>query len=577
MILLLLFSFLAGIVTILSPCILPIAPIVLSGSVAGKKRPFGIVIGFVLSFTFFTLFLSTLVKATGVSADVLRNISVFIILGFGISLLFSRAQVVLEKLFAKLSSRITYKNTNEGFLSGILIGLSLGLVWTPCVGPIIASVIALAATNTVTSSSALIIFSYSLGTAIPMFVVMFGGRTLLQKHSWFLRNSSNIQKAFGILMILTAIAIFFNVDRKFQVFILEKFPWYGAGITKIEDNAAVRERLKDLKNPQKARSSILDNNFQNAPELISGGQWFNLPAEASAKVGTQPLFLKDLRGKVVLVDFWTYTCINCIRTLPYIQSWHEKYKDKGLVIIGVHTPEFEFEKNPQNLQKAIDDFGLTYPIMQDNDYATWLAYDNHYWPAKYFIDKNGKVRSHHFGEGSYDESEKLIQELLMEAGSFVNVPISNPSYNIYSQTPETYLGYARIANFASRENIAQDQEKVYSAPPEIKNNEVEYSGIWNVAAERAVPEKGSSLVLSFEAKEVFLVMRSRGNASGRIRVLIDGKQVDLANAGEDVVDGLVNVRSDRLYRLIKLKEPGKHILKLEFLDGNLELYAFTFG
>src|SRR3989344_1860140 len=573
MIFLIFFAFLAGVVTILSPCILPILPIVLSDSIGtGKRKPLGIVTGFILSFTFFTLSLSTLVKLTGVSADLLRNISVAIILIFGFSLLLPKFQVLMESLFSKLAN-LTHQNTNPnaGFWSGILIGLSLGLVWTPCVGPIIASVITLAATSSVNTETIIITLSYSIGTAIPMLIIMLSGRALFTKIPWLLGSSSKIQKVFGVLMILTALGIFFNLDRKFQTVILDTFPNYGIGLTKFEDNETVKSRLQNL-NKTEERLQImgkpLDQMSLSAPALIEGGKWFN----------SDPLTLEGLKGKVVLVDFWTYTCINCIRTLPYLKDWYEKYKDKGLVIIGVHTPEFEFEKNPDNVAKAIKDFEIKYPVMQDNDYATWKAYNNRFWPAKYFIDKNGKIVSTHFGEGEYDESEKLIQKLLAESGADIsNMPVNNPDYEINSNTPEIYLGYSRMKGLASPERIKKDQVFKYTEPTKLSANSFAFSGSWIVGYEGSFTSEGSTLTLNFDSKDVFLVMKPKDKASGQIRVLLDGKIVSEQFAGGDVIDGKVKVDFAKYYRLIKLPVQGKHLLKLEFLDSNTEVSAFTFG
>lgn len=575
MILLLGFSFLAGIVTILSPCILPILPIILSSTIggheSGKSRPLGVIVGFIASFTFFTLFLSGIVKTSGISADSLRLLSVIIIAGFGVSFLIPQFQVLLEKLFSKLSNLAPRGNTNPNFFSGIFVGLSLGLLWTPCVGPILASVISLALTGAVTLNAFFITLAYSIGTAIPMFAIMIGGQSLLRKVPWLLKNSSNIQKVFGIVMILTAVAIFFNIDRKFQTFILDKFPLYGAGLTQLEDNDAVRRRLSEMGGEKTSDSDmgkpmfdLLSPKGVKAPEIIPGGVWFN----------SKPLTLAELKGKVVIIDFWTYSCINCQRTFPYLKSWWEKYKDKGLVIIGVHSPEFEFEKSEENLRQAISDFGLKYPVVQDNDFATWQAYNNRYWPAKYFLDKEGYIRYSHFGEGAYDESERVIQELLEEAGAQnVSVEVKNPGYEVYSRTPETYLGYARLDGFSSPERIVPDNLSNYSAPRTLPANSVAYQGQWTVMDEYASPKKGSKLSLNFEAKEVFLVMRKTGSSS-RVKVLLDGKAQFL---GEDVGNGIVSIDSDRLYKLINLPSPGRHTLELEFLDDGAQLFAFTFG
>jgi cytochrome c biogenesis protein CcdA/thiol-disulfide isomerase/thioredoxin len=573
MILLIIFSFIAGFVTILSPCILPVLPIVLSGSlVGGHRRPLGIVTGFILSFSLFTLFLSVIVRATGISSELLRNISVVIVLLFGLSLLLPNFQILIEKLFTRLSSLVSRNSAGStGFWSGLVLGLSLGLVWTPCVGPIIASVITLAAANSVNGAAILITFAYASGTAIPMLAITYGGRQLLQKVPWLLRNTANIQKTFGVLMILTAIALFFGFDRTFQVALLEKFPQYGAGLTSLEDNSLVRSTLKSLHAPTIDKSKLgkpMDNpsSYPQAPELIVGGDWFN----------SEPLKLQQLRGKVVLIDFWTYTCINCIRTLPYLKSWDAKYRDKGLVIIGVHTPEFEFEKKADNVKKAVADFQIKYPVMQDNDYATWNAYSNQYWPAHYLIDKNGQIRDTHFGEGKYDETEMKIQELLKETGAKVAESVKNPTYNIETLSPETYLGLSRFGSFASPEEPVLDRTAQYTLPDTLPLNSFAFSGSWTIGAETSRPGQGSALEYRFNAKRVYLVITTNGVTS-EASVLLDGQVVDTTTQGDDVTQGTVVIRKNKLYNLIKLQSPGEHLLRLEFLDDKSSVYAFTFG
>lgn len=574
MILLIAFAFLAGIVTVLSPCILPILPIILTSSIGGietgKSRPMGVVVGFILSFTFFTLFLSTIVHTIGISANSLRLFSVFVIAGFGISLLIPQFQLLVEKMFSKLANLMPNGQGKTGFFGGLIIGLSVGLLWTPCVGPILASVISLAITGTVTFEAFIITLAYSFGTAIPMFLIMYGGQNVLRKVPWLLNNLVSIQKLFGILMILTAIGLFFNIDRKFQTYIISTFPKYGIGLTKFEDNELIKKQLNKNSNVEVRKEDIGNPMFEllnpkgtTAPEIIPGGVWFN----------SEPLTLKGLKGKVVLIDFWTYTCINCQRTLPYLRAWNEKYKDKGLVIIGVHSPEFEFEKEEKNVAQAISDFGLTYPIVQDNNFATWRAYDNNYWPAKYFIDKEGFIRYSHFGEGSYDESERVIQELLSENGPEVTSQIDNPFYQINSKTPELYLGYGRISALASPETIKKDNLGTYTAPYILGENNFDFTGDWNVMKEYSNPQKGATLDLNFESKEVYLVMRSK-NGSSKVKVFVDDK---VQAEGVDVLEGVVTVNSDRLYKLVKLNTSGRHTLRIEFTDNNIEVFAFTFG
>lgn len=563
MFLLIAFAFLAGLVTVLSPCILPLLPIILSSTdESGKQKPLGVVTGFVLSFTFFTLFLSSLVQLFNFPADNLRAFSIVILILFGLSLLIPKIQLWLEILFGRLANYVPTVKGRPNFVGGLLIGFSLGLLWTPCVGPILASVISLSITGEVSTQSALITFSYALGTALPMLMIMLAGSTALQKVPWLVKNTGKIQKAFGVLMIFTAIGIFFNVDRKFQTFILRTFPGYGVGLTKFEDNQKVREALKQI-NQRPVDEKLMGEPMSDvtkkgpmAPELILGGSWLN----------SEPLSLERLRGKVVLIDFWTYSCINCQRTLPYLKNWWEKYQKDGLVIIGVHSPEFEFEKNLKNVESAAQDFSLTYPIMQDNNFATWRAYDNHYWPAKYLIDKNGYVRYTHFGEGEYDETERVIQNLLNETGAEVSANIDNPDYKIETKTPELYLGYGRLQNLVSPEKIINDQVIKYTNPKVLPLNRFSYSGDWRIAREYSAPTQNAILTLNFDAKNVFLVMRPTAELSGKVKVYLDGSFV------KEVL-----VESDSLYQLIELDSAGQHQLKLEFIDSNTEIYAFTFG
>lgn len=575
MILLIAFAFLAGVITVLSPCILPILPIILTSSIggvnSGKSRPFGVVVGFILSFTFFTLFLSTIVRLSGIPAETLRYVSVFVVAGFGISLLLPQFQALVERLFSKLAGFMPSSQNRTGFSGGLLIGFSVGLLWTPCVGPILASVISLAITGTVAFDAFLITLAYSLGTAIPMFLIMLGGQNTLHRVPWLLQNLSRIQKGFGVLMILTAIGIFFNVDRRFQTFILNTFPRYGTGLTQLEDNELIRTQLDkksgsslNVNDKGKPMFDLIESNGTPAPKITPGGAWFN----------TEPLTLAQLRGKVVIIDFWTYSCINCQRTLPYLRAWHEKYSEKGVVIIGVHAPEFEFEKSEKNVAQAIIDFGIKYPVVQDNNFATWRAYNNRYWPAKYFIDAKGNIRYTHFGEGAYDESERVIQELLLEAGAEnLATEINNPEYPNYAKTPEIYLGHGRIEHFASPEKITKNKLGNYTTPVAPGNNEFAFAGEWVVMDEFANPQKGATLTLNFDAKEVYLVMRTK-DAPAKVKVTLDGLKQDL---GDDVVDGVVSIEKDQLYKLVRLSAPGKHILQLEFEDENAEIFAFTFG
>ncbi|MFH1535416.1 MAG: cytochrome c biogenesis protein DipZ [Patescibacteria group bacterium] len=579
MLLLLLFAFIGGVVTILSPCIMPILPIILSGSVGGgKKKPLGIVFGFILSFTFFTLFLTSIVNILGISADFLRNLSMIVILGFGISLLVPKFQVVLEKLFSKLANKTPKQGESTGFGGGIVIGLSLGLIWTPCVGPILASVISLAITGSVTGSAFFITIAYSLGTAIPMLIIMYGGRQLLQKVPGLLKNTGKIQKAFGVLMIITAIGIFFNADRSFQSYILKVFPNYGTGLTSLEDNDAIKDELEKLQDEPLDEDNMgktTDQIMNLAPELIPGGEWIN----------SAPLTLKELRGKVVLLDVWTYSCINCIRTLPYIQAWHEKYEDDGLVVIGIHTPEFEFEKNAANVQKAAEDFGLTYPIMQDNNYATWKVYGNRYWPRKYLIDHTGKIIYDHIGEGDYVQTEREIinalEEKMKADGNSTEIQEELEgtgiidSDSIKPRSPEIYFGAARNSYLGNGDSLSSGKQE-FTEPDSPKTSILYFDGEWDLTSEYAKNlNQGDKVIFRYQGKAVYLV--ASASEEVELTILKDGEKLE-QDAGSDLsADSTVKIKEDRLYRLIESEEYGTHTLEIIINQPGLQAFAFTFG
>jgi len=404
MIILAFFAFLSGIVTILSPCILPVLPIVLSGTVGGKKKPVGIVIGFIISFSLFTLVLSALVQTFSISADTLRIVAVVIIVFFGITLMIDKLQIALENLLSKVA-RTKGASKRDGFLGGVMTGFSLGLVWTPCVGPIMASIISLAVSQQVDGGSIIIVAAYSLGTAIPMFAIMAGGRKLLNRFPKLISKTKEIQRFFGVIMIAAGLMIGFGADRSFQTFILKVFPNYGTGLTTFEQGELVQNALNSRNEtdgvidgfdwsitPQPAQVST----YGAAPNLIAKGPWLNTE---------MPLSMEDLKGKVVLIDFMTYSCINCVRTIPHLRELYEDYEKYGLEIVAIHSPEFSFERNVDNVKKAIDELNITWPVVLDNDFSQWNSYNNRYWPAQFFIDGTGEIRYFHFGEGSYDEAE----------------------------------------------------------------------------------------------------------------------------------------------------------------------------
>jgi cytochrome c biogenesis protein CcdA/thiol-disulfide isomerase/thioredoxin len=600
---LLAFAFLSGLITVLSPCILPVLPIVLSGSVGGgKARPFGVLAGFVTSFAVFTLALSAIVQAIGIPADALRIVAIVLLVLFGVVMLVPGLGRWFETATAWIANRGAGRGRpggiagagaggaagtqrSPGFWTGVPVGLSLGLVWTPCVGPIMASVISLALTQRVDGGAVFMTLAYTLGTSLPMLAIMLGGRALLNRVPALSRNTARIQKGFGAVMILVGVAIGFGWDRQFQAAVLRAFPSYGTGLTAIEEAAPVRSALKQRASeggsmsaftaastvfkgaPDAALPNGALGDYGQAPGLVATGTWFNI-----GDPGAAPPTMESLRGKVVIVDFWTYSCVNCLRTLPYLRAWYDAYRDRGLVIVGVHTPEFEFEKSPANVGRAIRDLGVNWPVVQDNDYAQWTAYANRYWPAHYFIDAKGRVRSFHFGEGDYDVGERVIQALLKEAGTETRGIVSKPAPELTARTSETYLGYERAQGFTSATFAVPDVPSDYTPARLPGNGEWNLSGRWTIAGQFVVPEAAGALELGFNAKNVFLVVEPR-EPGARIEVRVDGKvSADTA----DVKSGRLDAVESRLYQLVGLAKPGAHVLRLE-VTGKLRLFAFTFG
>ena len=600
MIVLLPFAFLSGIVTILSPCILPVLPIVLSGGVGGKGRPAGVITGFILSFSVFTLLLSTIVQALGIAPDALRSVAVVLIVFFGLVMLVPGLRAGFERIASKIAKGGGGRTQAKGFTGGLIVGSSLGLIWTPCVGPIMASVISLAINQSIDGGAVFIILAYSIGTAVPMLAIMLGGRTAMKRIPVLSRNPARVQQVFGVFMILVGITIGFGWDRSFQSTVLQLLPGYGEGLTAFESSEPVRRALDarsgfeggggeagggtegggmtadSTESPRVNFDAVQDNSglgdYGMAPEIFTDGQWFNIEAlGTSAENGA--ITMKDLRGKVVLIDFWTYSCINCVRTIPHLRSWYERYREDGFVIIGVHSPEFAFERNPDNVKKAMKELGVIWPVVLDNEFEQWRAYNNRYWPAHYFIDAAGRIRYFHFGEGKYDESEEAIRTLLEEAGRLSAPRVeASPEARLQSRTEETYLGYGRARGFASERSLVPNKPALYHLAGKRENGEWALDGTWIISRDYIVPQETGVLELAFRAKDVFLVIEPAGD-NGRIQVSIDGNP---AQDDGDVRDGVLLPAESRLYHLVEKAEAGEHVLRLK-VEGELRLFAFTFG
>jgi cytochrome c biogenesis protein CcdA/thiol-disulfide isomerase/thioredoxin len=584
MALLILFGFIAGAATALSPCVLPVLPIVLSaGATGGRRRPLGIVVGLALSFTFATVVLVYVISALGLPDDLLRKVAIFVLLGFGITLMIPKLSDRLEAWMSQYASRGgVAKTKGDGFWSGIAVGSSLGLLYAPCAGPILASVITISASQSFNAGRLSVALAYGIGSAIVLYFLMLGGRRIVAPLA---KRGTSLQIGMGAVMVVVALAMFGNYDIRFQNAIASDLPSFLVNPTEgLEGSASAKSALVDLRGgnqhgvgakatgeaPETDAKGKLDLPvYGKAPEFVGNQEWFNT---ANGKA----LKLSELRGKVVLVDFWTYSCINCIRTLPYLKAWDKKYRKDGLVIVGVHTPEFPFEREADNVQEAIDSNDIEYPVAQDNDQATWNAYANQYWPAEYFIDANGDVRYVHFGEGEYEEKEAVIRDLLADAGKQVDADEVNVKAVEASRTvttPETYLGAARADGFTNPSLSPGLHD--YGTPPDPGANEFAFRGSWEVSLDSATAGSGAALDLNFGARRVYLVLGSPGKPR-KVKVLLDGKPIPSALAGSDVEGGVVTVDGQRLYTLVDLPAVGNHVLSLE-PEAGVEGYAFTFG
>ena len=584
MALLLAFSFLSGIITVLSPCILPVLPIVLSSSASsGKRRPLGVISGLIISFSIFTLLITQIVSLLGLSANALRTTAIVIIGLLGLSMIIPKFNEIIERVFGFLP-RLAGNNqkTGDGFMPGFITGLSLGLVWAPCAGPILASVTTLAATQALTFSSALVVIAYAIGAGIPLLAIAYGGRSLIQKVPFLNKNLGRVQRIFGVVMVLTAAAIALNFDVMVTTWLTNKLPsGLSASLAKFETSDTVIQQLDEFgsstsggdyfvsgeTNKETLLSGEILPNLGPAPELTGITNWIN----------SDPLTLAELRGSVVLVDFWTYSCINCVRTLPYIKEWNEKYAEDGLVIIGVHAPEFAFEKDSVNVLEAVQRFGITYPVAQDNDFKTWRAFNNRYWPAKYFIDAEGNVRYTHFGEGQYAESELVIQQLLAETGVKVDNALTEEKAGstLANQTPETYIGASRQTAFTSPEALLLNKASMYTIPASIPLHHFAVSGLWNFKKELAESQKaGNQLALHFFAKDVYLVLDSA--VPGKIGIEVQDPTVK--NLSPELNgNNEISIDEARLYHLASFDSALEGTMVIDFLDPGIQAYAFTFG
>ncbi len=571
-------AFLGGVLTILSPCILPVLPFVFARAGQPFRRSgLPLLIGMALTFS-----LVAVAAAFGGHWVVRLNqggryaaMAVFLILG--ISLLFPTIAELLTRPLVHAGGRLQGGAATEGSAGkSFVLGISTGLLWAPCAGPILGLILTGAAVQGPGARSSFLLLSFALGAAASLGIALFAGNRAFSALKRSLSFEVWIRRALGVAVILGVVAIALGWD----INLLTKFSFVNT--------AKAEEHLIDALGP--ARSALLPVNAQSQPAvaLDDEGAMPDLGG-AAAWLNSPPLNRKSLRGKVVLIDFWTYSCINCLRTLPFVEGWAEKYKNAGLVVIGVHTPEFAFEKDEKNVEKAVRDLKITYPVAIDSNYAIWQAFNNEYWPAHYLVDGKGRIRSHHFGEGEYGESERVIQELLRENGaaSFVSGRVSQmvnaaeaPPDSEDMRSSETYLGYKRAEHFASAEGLARDSAKSYSPIARLSLNQWGLAGNWNVGEEKAVLQRApGKIVFRFHARDLHLVLGPSKNGNPvRFRITLDGTPPGDDHGSDSDANGAGTVREHRLYQLIRQKGAVEdRTFEIEFLDPEVQAFAFTFG
>ena len=571
--LILLLAYLGGVLTILSPCILPVLPFVFSrASGPFLKNGLPLLVGMALTFAG----VSTLAAVGGgwaVHANEWgRWIALALLALFAVTLLFPALADRLSRPLVALGSRLTEQTSAQANIGqSVLLGVATGLLWAPCAGPILGLILTASALGGPTASSTFLLLAYALGAATSLAVVLAAGGRLIAAFKRSQTAEEWIRRIIGVAVLIGVIAVAFGLDRG----VLANLS--GPQTTTLEQSLINKLTPSDIKHPEP--SDILAKPIP-APSLAGGGPWFNSP----------PLTMEGLRGKVVLVDFWTYSCINCMRSLPYVEAWEKRYRDQGLVVIGIHTPEFAFEKIEANVAKAIKDFNVRYPVVMDNDRKLWKAFDNSSWPAHFFIDARGLIRAEHDGEGGYDKSEAFLRTLLAERngrpvdGAPVQVKGQGVEYapdfdNAFSQ--ERYLGYKKADGFASAGGFANDTPKTYALPDKYAADAMGYAGVWTVGAEQSTAvSAGNKIVMLFHARDLNMVLGpSMAGRTIRFRVTLNGKPpgpdhgVDVDEGGNGVVTG------QRLYQLIRQRAVGDKdtLFQIEFIDPGVQAYSFTFG
>jgi cytochrome c biogenesis protein CcdA/thiol-disulfide isomerase/thioredoxin len=580
---LLILAFLGGILTIVSPCILPVLPFVFSRADQPFRRS-GLPLLIGMAITFATLAaLATVGGGWIVRANQYGRIAAMIVLAIlGLMLIWERLADRLMRPLVQLGGRLTQSGQTggrPGVSQALLLGVATGLLWAPCAGPILGLILTEAAVEGASSHTALLLLAYAAGAATSLAVALVAGGRVFQALKRSLGAEVWIRRALGIAVLAGVAAIALGLDRG----VLSQLSLNNT--SGVEQSLVDRLQPKEETAPSDTSGMMMSSNTSGRgagpemlPDLTGAVQWLN----------SAPLSRDQLKGHVVLVDFWTYSCINCLRTLPYIRAWADRYKGAGFIVLGVHTPEFAFEKDPDNVRRAVKELRIAYPVPLDNDYSIWKAFSNQFWPADYLVDATGRVRYHHFGEGKYDETETHIQELLKESNAKLTfngaTPVSGtgteapPDNDV--QSPETYIGYDRADSFLSPGGFVKDAAHTYTVPRHLELNQWGLSGNWTDQAQVATLNSArGTIVFRFHARDVHLVLGpTKEGKPVRFRVKIDGKAPEENHGVDTDAAGNGTVVEHRLYQLIRQKSStDDHTFEVQFLDPGVQAFSFTFG
>jgi cytochrome c biogenesis protein CcdA/thiol-disulfide isomerase/thioredoxin len=575
-----LIGFLGGLITGISPCILPVLPVIFfsgtqsadaatspetEGAVAVKPkrelsdtlRPYRVIGGLVLSFSVVTLLGSALLSVLHLPQDAIRWVALVALVAIGIGLIFPGFEQLLERPFSRIPQK---QITTRG--NGFGLGLALGVLYVPCAGPVLAAIVVAGATGTISAGIVVLTGAFALGAALPLLFFALAGQRVAERVSAFRRRQREIRIAAGIVTILLAVALVFDLPAMLQ----RAIPDYTAALQqKVGGSDQIREKLNlgGIVNDQNAQLSNCSNgapqleNCGSAPDLKGIAAWLNTS-------GDKPVTLDSLRGKVVLIDFWAYSCINCQRAIPHVVGWYHAYQGSGFEVIGVHTPEYAFEKVTGNVAQGAADLGITYPIALDNGYSTWTNYRNRYWPAEYLIDASGTVRHIKLGEGDYDVTESLIRQLLTDAKPGVVLPKAVDATDTTPKaglTPETYFAVGKVVNYGGS-GTYDEGSATFDYPPALKADSFALRGPWSLDYQGATADADNSAIkLNYHAKNVYVV----AGGTGTLTVNRNGKSVTLPIAGPPTS-----------HQIVTADQVTSGTLEVQPSRG-LQLFSFTYG